>query len=287
MTEVSQFGLTASDGEHIAVVDWPLPSDRQAKAAVVIVHGLGEHIWRYHHVAEQLNAWGYAVRGLDLYGHGESGGPRGGLPQSRRMLIDLADVVDETWRTYGDAVPIVLLGHSMGGLIAADFVHRQIRPVQCLVLSSPAFDGGFSAFQKLLLAVLPKVAPNLRVDNGVDAQYVCRDPLVVKAYLADKLVHRKICARLAQYVAQTGPQMIEAAARWQTPTLLMYAGKDRLVQPRGSKAFAERAKSHGADLRAHCFSQMYHEILNDPDQAQVFALLAEWLDGRFSPARKG
>ncbi len=284
MSEVSQFGLTASDGEPVAVVDWHVSGHRLPRAHVLIVHGLGEHSWRYRHVAEQLNTWGYAVRGLDLYGHGESGGPRGGLPHARRMLDDVADLVDDTWREHGDKVPIVLLGHSMGGLIAADFVRRQIRPIQGLVLSSPAFDAGFTRFQRLLLAVLPRMVPNLRLDNGLKLEYLCRDPLVVQAYQTDKLVHRLISARLAQYVANTGPQVIAAAKTWSVPTLLMFAGKDRLVRPQGSVAFAKAAVGARRSVKSHCFSQMYHEIFNDPDQKQVLDTLAQWLDSRFGPA---
>jgi alpha-beta hydrolase superfamily lysophospholipase len=278
MPEASQFGLTASDGEHIAVVDWPCDNGNGPRGVVLIVHGLGEHSWRYNPLAMSLNQWGFAVRALDLYGHGESGGPRGGLPHERRMLDDLADLVDATWRTHGDDVPLFLLGHSMGGLIAADFVRRNIRPVHGLVMSSPALDGGFSATQKLLLAVLPKLLPNLRVDNGLKVQYLCRDPAIAKAYLADKLVHRHISARLAKYVAQTGPAVLQHAANsWTVPTLLMYAGQDKLVRPEGSEAFV-RATAKNPAVKAKCFKAMYHEIFHDPEKASVLAVLQQWLD---------
>lgn len=86
--------FTASDGENLAVYDWPLPD--APRATVLLVHGLGEHAGRYDALARHLGAWGYAVRGYDHYGHGESSGPRGGLPWDTRLLDDLTDIVDAT-----------------------------------------------------------------------------------------------------------------------------------------------------------------------------------------------
>ena len=87
--------LTAQDGTHLVVVDWPL-SKGPVRGVVLIVHGLGEHAWRYDHVAERLNSWGFAVRAYDQFGHGESMGQRGALPSEDRLLSDLAEVVDES-----------------------------------------------------------------------------------------------------------------------------------------------------------------------------------------------
>ena len=86
----------ALDGENIAIQDWPIEKNRRLRGVVMLVHGLGEHAGRYDHVAKRLNEWGFAVRGYDQYGHGESGGVRGGLPSDRRLLDDLADVMDST-----------------------------------------------------------------------------------------------------------------------------------------------------------------------------------------------
>jgi alpha-beta hydrolase superfamily lysophospholipase len=80
MTDSILSTFTASDGDNIALQEWPLPDGVPLRGAVVLVHGLGEHAGRYDHVARRLNSWGFAVRGYDQYGHGESGGPRGGCP---------------------------------------------------------------------------------------------------------------------------------------------------------------------------------------------------------------
>ena len=279
MTDSTLSTFVALDGDNLAVQDWPLASQQVLRGVVLLVHGLGEHAGRYDHLAGQLNDWGFAVRGYDQYGHGESGGPRGGLPTDTRLLDDLADIVDSTRSRMGPHTPLILLGHSMGGLVAARFVALGLRPVQALVLSSPALDPGLNAVQKLLLAVLPKIAPNLRIGNGLDASLISHDPAVVAAYQADKLVHDRVSARLARFIADGGPATLAQAASWSVPTLLLYAGADRLVNPAGSRAFAAAAPK--TVLSAHCFEALYHEIFNELDAAPVFAELKKWLDARF------
>ncbi len=279
--------FTAADGENLAVQDWPLPEDAPARGTVLLVHGLGEHVGRYDAVARRLNAWGFAVRGYDQYGHGESGGPRGGLTTDTRLLADLADLVDATRARMPAGQPLVLLGHSMGGLVAARFVAMNLRPVDALVLSSPALDTGLSAVQKLLLATLPRIAPNLRVGNGLNAQYLSHDAAVVAAYQADPLCHDRISARLARFIAEAGPATVARAAHWSVPTLLLWAGSDQLVNPAGSRAFAAAAPQ--ALVQAHCFEPLYHELFNEsPERAvPVFERLHQWLVQQYPAAPAG
>jgi alpha-beta hydrolase superfamily lysophospholipase len=270
--------LGAAD-QQLAVYDWGLSEPHPADATrgtVLLVHGLGEHMGRYAHVAAQLNAWGFAVRGYDHYGHGLSSGARGTLPTPHRLLDDLARVIDHTRNTLPQSVGrLILLGHSMGGLVVARAVAEQLRPVDGLVMSSPALSTGPNWLQKMLLATLPHIAPQLCVDNGLDARWVARDTQVVQAYENDPLVHRKISAALGAWIVQEGPATLAQAAQWQVPTLLLYAGQDRLVRPEGSAKFAHSAPAHL--VTAHCYEAMYHEIFNDPAVDQVFADLRAWL----------
>lgn len=283
---MSELGLctlrtfTAADGENLAIQDWALPPGETCRGTVLLVHGLGEHVGRYDPVARRLNDWGFAVRGYDQYGHGESGGPRGGLTSDTRLLDDLVDMVDATRARIPAGQPLVLLGHSMGGLVASRFVSLNLRPVDALVLSSPALDAGLSPVQKLLLATLPRIAPNLRVGHGLDAQYLSHDPAVVAAYLADPLCHDRICARLARFIAEGGPATVARAAHWSVPTLLMWAGSDKLVHPAGSRAFAAAAPQ--GTVQSHCFEPLYHELFNEcPELADpVFERLRHWLQQR-------
>ncbi|MGH8821688.1 MAG: lysophospholipase, partial [Rhodoferax sp.] len=216
--------FTAGDGENLALYDWPAHHGAHPRAMVLLVHGLGEHMGRYETLARRLRDWGFAVRGYDQYGHGESGGPRGGLSSGTRLLDDLGDIVDDTRarlnRRRIPATQLILLGHSLGGLVAARFVSLKMRPVDALGLSSPALDAGLSGLQKFLVATLPKVAPNLRVGKGLDTRFLSHDPAVEAAYRADPRVHDRIAARLALFIAEAGPATLAQAPRWTVPTLL-------------------------------------------------------------------
>lgn len=274
--------LTASDGTNLVVLDWPLEKG-PVRGVVLIVHGLGEHAWRYDELAQVLNGWGFAVRAYDQYGHGESMGQRGALPSDERLVLDLAEVVDESRERMHDATPLILLGHSMGGLVAARFVAQQKRRIEGLVLSSPAFDAGLNVVQKMLLAVLPRIAPDLRLGNGLNPDFLSHDSAVVSRYKSDPLVHDRISARLARFIADGGAPAIVAAASWTVPTLLVYAGADRIVNPAGSQAFARAAPA--AVVTAKCFDDLYHEIFNEaePGRAAVLQQLSAWLDAHFGP----
>ena len=116
--------------DNLVLHDWPLPVGGPIRGQVLLVHGLGEHVGRYVHVADQLNQWGFSVRGYDQYGHGESAGLRGELPTDDKLLDDLATVIDDTRARMDDRLPLILLGHSMGGLVAAQLV-AQAAPRGC------------------------------------------------------------------------------------------------------------------------------------------------------------
>lgn len=271
--------FTASDGDNLALQDWPLPEGFALRGVVLLVHGLGEHAGRYDHVARRLNSWGFAVRGYDQYGHGESDGQRGTITGTTRLLDDLADVMESTRTRIPEGVPLILLGHSMGGLVASCLVALRKVQIDALVLSSPALDAGLNALQKLLLATLPRIAPNLAVGNGLDPDFISHDPAVVAAYKADPRVHDRISGRLGGFIAGAGPVVIEHAPQWTVPTLLMYAGADKLVNPRGSRAFAAGAPA--SVVTSHCFENLFHEIFNEEDSEPVFDMLRQWLDARF------
>ena len=276
MTDTSTLSkLSLAPGLQLALRDWPLADAALAKAQVLIVHGLGEHSGRYEHVAQKLNSWGYAVRSFDLWGHGLSDGERGSMRDEHAMLDDLAAVVDHTRNGMAPGQSLVLLGHSLGGLLAARFVSLRMRPIDALVLSSPALDPGLNALQKMLLATLPAIAPNLRVGNGLQVKYLSHDPAVVAAYKADPLVHDRICARLALFIAQAGRDVLATAPLWSTPTLVLFAGQDKLVSPQGSRDFLKLVPS--AIVQSLCFDAMYHEIFNEADASSVFGALQQWL----------
>ncbi len=270
--------VDTADGLKLHVREWPCAD---AHGSVLIVHGLGEHIGRYEHVAAQLVRGGRHVVGYDHRGHGASDGPRGRLHHPDDLLRDLARVIDAV--RVSRPGPLVLLGHSMGGAIAARIVAAGLVPkppkwyraVDGLVLSSPALEIGLAGAQKLMLALLGRVAPNFAVGNGLEPEWISRDPAVVAAYIDDPLVHDRVSAKLVRFMADAGAFVREHAAAWRVPTLLMYAGADRCVVPAGSAAFAAAAPASVVTTQA--FPPLFHEIFNEPEQAEVFAVLAAWL----------
>lgn len=279
---ISRPALSSLQGEagQLAVYDWATPA-RSPLGTVLLVHGLGEHAGRYGEVAAHLHQWGFAVRAYDQQGHGQSEGARGDMLRPGSLQADLCRVIDDTrQRAVAADVPLILLGHSMGGLVVARTLAEHMQAVDAAVLSSPALGVFPKLFQRWLLASLPHVVPHLSVDNGLKTEFVSRDPDVVKAYIADPLVHRRISTGLAAWIVSQGARTLRDAAQWQVPTLLLYAGRDKLVNAQASADFARSAPQ--TVVQAQCFEGMYHEIFNDLYRAQVFAALKRWLLARFS-----
>ena len=274
--------LASTDAVPLQWREWPRAA---ARGTLLIVHGLGEHIGRYEAAAARFNAWGWRVAGMDLRGHGGSGGARGGLPRGDAMLDDLGRLIDAV--RGAESAPLVLLGHSLGGLIASRFVAEGLtaqpapwwRDVNALVLSSPALDPGMNGAQKLLLALLGRLAPQFAVANGLKPAWISRDPRIVQAYVADPLVHDRVTPALVRFIVDAGEQVRSLAPSWRTQTLLLYAAADRCVAPRGSAAFAAAAPPC---VKAHEFAKLFHEIFNEPERDQVFAALRSWLDAQVS-----
>ena len=271
--------IETRDGLTLRGREWPR---EPARGTIVLVHGLGEHVGRYAHIAAFFNDRGWRVVGYDHRGHGRSDGARGRLAAVDDLLIDLARAIDAV-RAEHPGGPLVLLGHSLGGLVAARFVAGALapaaawsRPVDALLLSSPVLVTAMKPLQKAMLAVLGPLTPNHAVANGLKPEWISRDPAVVAAYRADPLVHDRIAPRLARFVVDGGDFVRRAAPRWSAPTLLLYAGADRCVPPAGSAAFAAAAPK--AVVAAREWPGLFHEIMNEPEQAEVLSAFADGLD---------
>ena len=270
--------LATRDGLNLHLRHWPCTP---ATGTVLVVHGLGEHCGRYTALASRLNQSGWHVVGYDQRGHGASPGGRGQLHDAQDLLPDLSLVIEHVRSARPGR--LVLLGHSMGGLVAARFVAGGLpgqveawyREVDALVLSSPALAADLSGIQSVLLRLLGSIAPNLAIGNGLKPAWVSRDAGVVQAYIADPLVHDRVSARLVRFIVDSGERVRALAAQWRIPTLLMYAGADRCVAPRGSSEFADAAPRHLVSVRR--FDGLYHELFNEPEREQVLGRLLAWL----------
>lgn len=271
------------DGLDLHLHHWPLTAELRGRGVALIVHGLGEHGARYAHVAAHLNQLGWSVVSYDHRGHGRSPGARGVLQQDDDLLHDLASVIDLVRVGY-PGQRLLLIGHSLGGAISARFVAAQqthpteaatwARPVDALVLSSPALAIPLTAVQKVLLNTVARLTPNVAVGNGLKPEWVCHNPATVAAYIADPLVHDRISGRLSHFLLDAGAVVRQRTSAWRTPTLIMWGEDDRCVDPAGSAAFAAAAPK--SCVTARPWPGLAHEIFNEVQQDQVLQALSEW-----------
>ncbi|WP_439683919.1 Alpha/beta hydrolase [Cupriavidus oxalaticus] len=272
------------DGTELLLRTWLPDPGRfvEPLGSVLLVHGLAEHAGRYQHVADLLCGLGLRVRAFDLRGHGASGGARMVADHPDIYLEDLAEIYDAALHGWNE-LPI-LLGHSMGGMIAARFATARVRPVRALVLSSPALALRLSQPMLALHRVLLTLAPRLRVPNPIDARHLSHDAAVVAAYRADPLVQTTITASVLESFIRGMAQAQADAARLEAPMLMLVGGADRVVDPAGSRSFFDNAPP---DLRDEVwYPHGYHEIFNEaqPLRSQVFAALNDWLQRHLQPS---
>ena len=254
--------LKVSDDRILRGWAWPAPSETVGQ--LLLVHGLGEHARRYDRLVNTLWANGWHVLAYDQLGHGQSPGARGDLPFADALVEDLAAVYNQ-WGS--SELPRVVLGHSMGGLVVADWISGRLSPHHKpvgIVLSSPALGAKTNLIQRFLLATLPKTFPHLCVANGVNPALISHDATVVKQYRADPLVHNRISALLAAWIIARGGEVQQRASDWRTPTLVQYAGDDYLVDAEATRQFIQN--SPAGVVKGTCFEGAYHEVYNELSQ---------------------
>lgn len=251
-------------------------ADDTPRGIVLIAHGLAEHTGRYGHVAEALVNAGFAVFAVDHGGHGQSPGKRGGVYDFREFIEGMLEL-DRHARVALPGVPVSLLGHSMGGLIAALTALAEPDRFRALILSGPAVIAVDPppAWQEAIVRFLARVAPGLGT-LALDSNEISRDPAVVQAYLDDPLVYNgKVPAGLVVAIFDAMSDLQARAAGLELPLLLMHGSEDRLTEPEGSTLVHDRAASSDKTLRM--WEGLKHEIFNEPEQAEVLLVLTEWL----------
>ena len=273
--ERSWFEAGASaDAAALQMREWR--PQREAVGGIYLLHGLGEHSGRYGALAHWLVARGLWVRAHDHRGHGASQGARGVIDHPRRFVADARAKIEAFAQTLGQ--PPLLLGHSMGGALAAELVVAEALPVAGLVLSAPALAVPIGAPMRLLVSLLTRLAPSLALGNGLDAAYLSHDAAQVKAYREDPLVHDRISPRLLGWLLQAGERARAGAAGLSVPALVLMAGDDRMVANEGAQAFCAAASPQR--LSARLYEGLHHELFNElpASRAQVLADFGAWLD---------
>lgn len=265
------------DGLAFYVQGWE--PDVQPKAVVALVHGLGEHIGRYAHVGKALTDAGYVLVGFDLRGHGKTVSARGHFPSLNVVMQDIRQFFQFISQRYPN-LPQFLYGHSLGGLLSLTYATQNKVGIKGVMVTGAALRSALQE-QKAKIAmakILGTLAPAATILSGLDATTVSRDKTVVDKYVNDPLVHDKTSLGLGKSALAAIDLCFARAAEFAYPLLIMHGKDDKLTYPSGSADFAKLAGEKNKDITLKLWDGMYHEIHNEPEQAEVFKVMIEWLD---------
>lgn len=251
--------------------------DHPPKAIILLVHGYAEHAGRYRYFAKYCVSKGYAVFAVDHWGHGKSDGSPGYVPDFS-VFHDGVDELFACAKLQFPKLPVILVGHSMGGLISATYLLANQASFTACVLSGPAIKAAEepSAFLKGISGFLSRFFPKLGVLE-LDPNGVSRDPQVVVDYLADPLVYNgKMGARLAAEMLANMSTIQEHAGQITLPMLMLHGGQDSLAAAEGSRFLDDRIAS--SEKKLIIYPELFHEIFNEPEKETVLADMTDWLD---------
>jgi alpha-beta hydrolase superfamily lysophospholipase len=252
--------------------------DQAPKAAVALVHGLGEHVGRFAHVGEAFNKAGYALMGFDLRGHGQSGGPRGHTPSFEAYMQDIDLLLEQVRRRY-PGLPVFLYGHSLGGILVLNYGLRRKPDLKGVIATSPGLHTELEKqpVKVMLAKVLGGVAPSASMHSGLATAALSHDPQVERDYVSDKLVHDKVTLGFGKIMLEANQWALQHASEFPLPLLLMHGKADALAFPSGSEEFAAAL---GGKAKLVLWDGLYHETHNEPEKAEVFKTAIEWMDER-------
>ncbi len=263
----------AGDGTRLLLRKWPAHGDPWA--SVLLVHGLSEHSGRYEQLGEWLAEAGLRVHAYDHRGFGGSGGRRGDVRRWAELLDDLQQRVSAV---RADGLPLVLLGHSMGGLICAEYAESQRPQPDVMVLSAPGLDSGHPRHLHWLAAVLGRVLPLVSVSGGHDFSVLSRDPAVGEAFRTDPLVVNRQTTRFGLEAFTAQARTRAGIRRIHVPTLVIHGADDWLVPPSASEGLANVP---GVERRV--YPGLRHELHHEPEGPRVVADVIAWLREKVGP----
>jgi len=271
MAQSTETTLKSSIGEEMLVRRW-LP-EGDVRHAVILSHGVSEHSGRYHHVAERFKKHGYEVWALDHYGHGESAGPRGDIKHPNHFIDDMKFLVETVTAQTGTKP--VLLGHSMGGAIAALYGVRHQDTLRALALSSPALKAHASPALIAVSRAVSYVLPTLEAPSGLSEPATQNEAW--EAYKAkDPLAHSRMTLRLAKFIVDAGEEARKRAPELDLPVAMFVAGDDTYVDKQGSQEFFKKLKPAIGEY--HEYAGFFHEVFNEKNQDVPLGDLEAWLD---------
>ena len=279
MTSTTELVHRSDDAPDLFVRHWA--SAGQPWANVLIVHGLAEHGGRYERTGAILASVGLEVEAVDLRGAGGSGGPRAYVERWDDYLDDVEARVRAIRATTEDR-PFVLLGHSVGGLVALDYATSSRPAPDLLILSSPALGSTIPGWKRTVAGLLGRIVPATRLSNALKGDQLSRDPAVGVAYFADPLVETSSTARLGAEGFAAQARVAATGRTLRIPALVTQGGLDTIVPPASSEWLAGLP-----NVRRIVYPELRHETLNEPEGPAVVADMIGWLReqvGRERPA---
>ncbi len=254
-------------------------SEGTAKGVVLISHGLGEHSGRYNHVAQAFTESHLHVYALDHIGHGHSPGRRAFVASFDSLSVGVRELRSHIASEHPD-LPVVLIGHSMGGLIAARAALDAQPDYHALILTGPLLGVPIPppVWQMWLLRTLSALFPMAKALE-IDASSVSRDQAVVNDYVADPLVHHEnIPARTVVSLFDEASAVLGRASEISLPTLLLHGEEDQLTSVPASRQFI--ADLSATDKHITVYPGMYHELFNEPEKEDIFRACLDWIAAR-------
>ena len=246
-------------------------------AIICMVHGMGEHIKRYQHVADRFNEKQISFWGFDHRGHGTSEGKIGHTPSIEYMYDDIELLLIIIRNEHPDT-PIVIYGHSMGGNIALNFLlNRQSKEVSLGVITSPwlRLTHPPVGFQLMLAKFGARFLPSLAQPNGLDVKDISSVKEEQEAYANDPLNHDRITGGLFMEINAMGEKAISKADTLKTPILLAHGSADNITSAKGSEAFAASAPKDEVDLKL--WEGLRHETHNELNKQEVIGFYVNWV----------
>jgi alpha-beta hydrolase superfamily lysophospholipase len=248
-----------------------------AKAVILMVHGIGEHIQRYNHWADRFLAENIAFAGVDLPCHGRSAGKRGKI-RNYYILDEMIDVLLNTLNRTFPGIPVYIYGHSLGGGIVLYYILRKKPRIKGAIVTSPSLRLAFqpSKSKLTLAAIVKSIMPGLVQKSDLDASALSHDKAVVDAYHKDPLVHDKVSVGLYMGIMEGAAYSLLHAGELKLPTLLIHGNEDKICSYEATREFA--AKTKMAELRI--WEGGYHELHNEPFRDDVFKYIMNWINKR-------
>lgn len=268
------------DGTRMFGCEWKPASERNIKATIVIVHGMGEHTGLYAHVAKTLTADGYAVFAFDQRGHGRTEGKRGDIRYYEALLDGVDFLLAEVDRRYPD-LPRFLYGHSMGGNVTINYLLKRKSKLTGAIVTGPWLKLEFKGVTRLLAErILKRIYPRNSNTRTLATDHVTSDPEMNRNDIEkDPLCHGKVTARFFINVQWAGFWALAQARELSVPMLVLHGGDDRITSIKASRQFAERACSLCTFQECPGFR---HELHNELGWEDVLATVLQWLNERLT-----